>query len=169
MLRNPVSNMKKVLTNWKLIALALAAVGLATIGRGSARPLPDTENNVCTNAILDGSYQWSVAGLVQTDTNVNANISEFAPLAEASFATFDGHGNVTNLVSTDNFSGGGSFTATGTGTYTVTSDCQGNVTFNSPQVGTVSRHLVIRDRDTVDFVQSDAGLIFAGTMKKRSQ
>ena len=173
MLRNPVSNMKRVLTNWKLIALVLVAVGLATIGRGSARPLPDTQNEVCTNAILDGAYQWSVAGYVQM-TNLNGNIGDFAPIAEASFAVFDGHGTITNLVSTDNLSNGGSFTVTGTGTYSVNPDCSGDLTFNtvfngSPN-GAVNRHLVTyRDGVSADFVHTDPGLIIAGTMKKRSQ
>ena len=92
----------------------------------------------------------------------------FGPIVEASYAVFDGHGTITKLVSTDNFSSGGSFTVTGTGTYIVNPDCSGSLTFNT-SAGTVNRHLEILDGDTVDFVHTDAGLIIAGTMKKRKQ
>src|ERR1700704_4143536 len=164
--------MKKVLTNWTLVALVLVAVGLTTIGGGNARPLHDTENKVCTNAILDGAYQWSAAGYVLGPTPVNGNIGDFAPVAEASFAVFDGHGAITNLVSTVNYSGGGSLTVTGTGTYSVKPDCSGDLTFNTIINGMpnapVNRHLVIhRDGESADFVHTDPGLIIAGTMKKR--
>jgi hypothetical protein len=161
--------MKKLLTgNWKSVALVVVFVGLAAIGSGNASPLPDEENRVCTNATLHGTYQWSITGYIQTTTQNGGNIGDFAPIVEASYAVFDGHGTITKLVSTDNFSSGGSFTVTGTGTYIVNPDCSGSLTFNS-SVGTVNRHLEILDGETVDFVHTDAGLIIAGTMKKRKE
>ena len=161
--------MKKLLTgNWKSVAVVVVFVGLAAIGSGNASPLPDEENRVCTNATLHGTYQWSITGYIQTTTQNGGNIGDFAPIVEASYAVFDGHGTITKLVSTDNFSSGGSFTVTGTGTYIVNPDCSGSLTFNS-SVGTVNRHLEILDGETVDFVHTDAGLIIAGTMKKRRQ
>ena len=161
--------MKKLLTgNWKSVALVVVFVGLAAIGSGNASPLPDEENRVCTNATLHGTYQWSITGYIQTTTQNRGNIGDFAPIVEASYAVFDGHGTITKLVSTDNFSSGGSFTVTGTGTYIVNPDCSGSLTFNS-SVGTVNRHLEILDGETVDFVHTDAGLIIAGTMKKRKE
>ena len=160
--------MKKLLTgNWKSVALVVVFVGLAAIGSGNASPLPDEENRVCTNATLHGTYQWSITGYIQTTTQNGGNIGDFAPIVEASYAVFDGHGTITKLVSTDNFSSGGSL-VTGTGTYSVNKDCSGSLTFNT-SVGTVNRHLEILDGETVDFVHTDAGLIIAGTMKKRRQ
>ena len=73
---------------------------------------------MCTNATLHGTYQWSITGYIQTTTQNGGNIGDFAPIVEASYAVFDGHGKITKLVSTDNFSSGGS-TVTGTGTYIV--------------------------------------------------
>lgn len=160
--------MKKVLTNWKWIALVLLASGLMTISGGNARPLPDRDDKACTDAILDGAYQWSVAGYVLGQNPVNGNIGDFQPLVEASFAVFDGHGTITNLVSTDNVSGGGSFTLTGTGTYSVNPDCSGDLTFNITGGGSTKLHLVIhRDGENFDFVHTDPGVIIAGTMRKR--
>ena len=161
--------MKKLLTgNWKSVALVVVFVGLAAIGSGNASLLPDEENRVCTNATLHGTYQWSITGYIQTTTQNGGNIGDFAPIVEASYAVFNGHGTIMKLVSTDNFSSGGSFTVTGTGTYTVNPDCSGSLTFNT-SAGTVKRHLEILDGDTVDFVHTDAGLIIAGTMKKRKE
>jgi hypothetical protein len=50
----------------------------------------------------------------------------------------------------------------------VNPDCSGSLTFNTT-VGTINRHLEILDGETVDFVHTDAGLIIAGTMKKRKE
>lgn len=159
--------MKKVLTNWKWIALVLVAVGLMTISGGNARPLPDN-NKACTDAILDGAYQWNAAGYVLGQNPVNGNVGDFQPLVEAAFAVFDGHGAITNLVSTDNVSGGGSFTLTGTGTYSVNPDCSGDLTFNITGGGSTNLHLVIyRDGENLDYVHTDAGIIIAGAMRKR--
>jgi hypothetical protein len=161
--------MKKLLTNWKSVALVLVVAGLTAIGAGNASPLPSEENRGCTNAILHGTYQWNVSGFIQT-TNLNGgNIGDFAPIVEASYAVFDGHGAITKLVSTDNFSSGGSFTVTGTGTYSVNRDCSGSLTFNIAGGGSINRHLEIQDGETVDFVHTDTGLIIAGTMKKRKE
>jgi hypothetical protein len=163
------SRMKKLRADkWKSVALVGVFIGLAGMSSANASPLPDDENLVCTNAILHGTYQWSVAGLIQTTTQDAGNIGDFAPIVEASYAVFDGHGRITKLVSTDNFSSGGSFTVTGTGTYSVNKDCSGSLTFNT-SVGSINRHLEILDGETVDFVHTDAGLIIAGTMKKRKQ
>jgi hypothetical protein len=160
--------MKKLLTNCKSFALVVVFIGLAAMSSANASPLPDDENLVCTNAILQGKYHWSVAGLIWNANLNNGNIGDFAPLVEASYAVFDGHGTITKLVSTDNLSTGGSFTVTGTGTYSVNPDCSGSLTFNTT-VGSINRHLEILDGNTVDFVHTDAGLIIAGTMRKRKE
>jgi hypothetical protein len=161
--------MEKLLTGtWKSVLLVVVFVGLAAIGSGNASPRPDEENGVCSNATLHGTYQWHITGYIQTTTQNGGNIGDFAPIVEASYAVFDGHGTITKLVSTDNFSSGGSFTVTGTGTYTVNADCSGSLTFNTT-VGTINRHLEILDGENVDFVHTDTGLIIAGTMKKRKE
>jgi hypothetical protein len=160
--------MKKLMTNWKSVALVVVFISLAAMRSANASPLPDDENLACTNAILHGTYQWSVAGLIWTTSQNGGNIGDFAPIVEASYAVFDGHGTITKLVSTDNFSTGGSFTVTGTGTYNVNPDCSGSLIFNTT-VGSINRHLEILDGNTVDFVHTDAGLIITGTMKKRKE
>jgi hypothetical protein len=162
--------MKKLRTeNWKLVALVAVFIGLATMSSANASPVSDDENVVCTNATLHGTYQWNITGYIQTTTQNGGNIGDFAPIVEASYAVFDGHGAITKLVSTDNFSSGGSFTVTGTGTYIVNPDCSGSLTFNVGGGGTINRHLEILDGETVDFVHTDTGLIIAGTMKKRKE
>jgi hypothetical protein len=161
--------MKKLRTeNWKSVALVVVFIGLAAMSSANASPLPGDENLVCTNATLHGTYQWNITGYIQTTTQNGGNIGDFAPIVEASYAVFDGHGTITKLVSTDNFSSGGSFTVTGTGTYIVNPDCSGSLTFNT-SVGTINRHLEILDGETVDFVHTDTGVIIAGTMKKRKE
>jgi len=154
--------------NCKMVALVVLFIGLAAMSSANASPLPDEENLICTNATLHGKYHWSVAGLIWTTSQNGGNIGDFAPVVEASYAVFDGHGTITKLVSTDNFSTGGSFTVTGTGTYNVNPDCSGSLTFNTT-VGSINRHLEILDGNTVDFVHTDAGLIIAGTMRKRKE
>src|SRR6202171_3004246 len=161
--------MQKVLTNWKSVALVLVVAGLTAIGEGKDWPRPDEGNQVCTNATLHGTYQWHITGYIQTTTQNGGNIGDFAPIVEASYAVFDGRGAITKLVSTDNFSSGGSFTVTGTGTYSVNRDCSGSLTFNIAGGGSINRHLEIQDGENVDFVHTDTGLIIAGTMKKRKE
>ena len=157
--------MKKLL-NWKSAALVLVVAGLAAMGSGNASPAE--ENRACTVAILHGAYQWNASGYIQTTNTNGGNIADFAPIVEASYAVFDGHGKITKLVSTDNFSSGGSFTVTGTGTYSVTPDCSGSITFNTP--GPLIRHLVIRrDGESADFVNTDPGVIIAGSMKRQNE
>ena len=161
--------MKTLLTeNCKTVALVVVFIGLAAMSSANASPLSDDENLVCTNAILHGKYHWSVAGLIWNGNLNGGNIGDFAPVVEASYAVFDGHGTITKLVSTDNLSTGGSFTVTGTGTYNVNPDCSGSLTFNTT-VGSINRHLEILDGNTVDFVHTDTGLIIAGTMRKRKE
>jgi hypothetical protein len=74
----------KLLTNWKSVALVLVVAGLTAIGEGKASPLPDDGNQVCTNATLHGTYQWSITGYIQTTTQNGGNIGDFAPIVEAS-------------------------------------------------------------------------------------
>ena len=162
--------MKTLLTeNCKTVALVVLFIGLAAMSSANASPVPDEENRVCTNATLHGTYQWNITGYLQTANLNGGNMGDFAPIVEASYAVFDGHGTITKLVSTDNFSSGGSFTVTGTGTYSVNSDCSGSLTFNLVGGGAINRHLEILDGETVDFVHTDAGLIIAGTMRKREE
>jgi hypothetical protein len=55
--------MKTLLTeNCKTVALVVLFIGLAAMSSANASPLPDDESLVCTNALLHGTYQWSVAG-----------------------------------------------------------------------------------------------------------
>ena len=158
----------KTLTRAKWAAPILLVASLVAIGSGKARPLSDEQGAACTDASLAGEYQWHAAGYIQTTNSNGGNIADFAPVAEASSTVFDGHGNVTSLVSTDNFSSGGSFIVTGNGTYSVKSDCTATVTWNT-SLGPLSRHLVInRGDDTAEFVNTDPGVIVAGTMKKTS-
>jgi hypothetical protein len=158
--------MKKLL-NWKWVALVVVVAGLAAMGSEDASKSSE-DNRPCTDAILNGAYQWNASGYIQT-TNVNGgNIADFAPIVEASYAVFDGHGTVTKLLSLDNFSSGGPFTVTGTGTYSVSADCTGSITFNTP--GPLKRQVVIRrDGESADFVNTDPGIIIAGSMKKRNE
>jgi hypothetical protein len=149
---------------WALPILMVAI--LVAIGSGKARPLSNEQGAACTDATLAGQYQWHAAGYIQTTSSNGGNIADFAPVAEASSTVFDGQGNVTSLVSTDNFSSGGSFVVTGNGTYSVNSDCTATVTWNT-SLGPLSRHLVInRGENTAEFVNTDPGVIVAGTMKK---
>ena len=149
---------------WALPILMVAI--LVAIGSGKARPLSNEQGTACTDATLAGQYQWHAAGYIQTTSSNGGNIADFAPVAEASSTVFDGQGNVTSLVSTDNFSSGGSFVVTGNGTYSVNSDCTATVTWNT-SLGPLSRHLVInRGENAAEFVNTDPGVIVAGTMKK---
>src|ERR1700676_4094271 len=138
--------MKTLLTeNCKTVALVVLFIGLAAMSSANTSPVPDDEIRVCTNASLHGTYQWNITGYIQTANLNGGNMGDFAPIVEASYAVFDGHGTITKLVSTDNFSSGGSFRVTGTGTYAVNSDCSGSLTFNVAGGGSINRHLEILD------------------------
>ena len=159
----------KIPTRAKWAVPVLLVASLVAIGSGKARPLSDEPGAPCTDATLAGEYQWHAAGYIQTTNSNGGNIADFAPVAEASSTVFDGHGNVTSLVSTDNFSSGGSFVVTGNGAYSVKSDCTATVTWNT-SLGPLSRHLVInRGDNTAEFVNTDPGIIVAGTMKKTAK
>jgi len=148
--------------------IALIIVVICQGAMASANTLkPAEEIGACTNAILHGAYQWNASGYIQTTNTNGGNITDFAPLVEASYAVFDGHGKITKLVSMDNFSTGGPFTVIGDGIYSVAPDCSGTITFN-PNNGPIKRAVVIRrDGEAADFVNTDPGIIIAGTMKKR--
>jgi hypothetical protein len=145
-------------------ALPVAAVlGLALGGRESRRYLLAWQNGSCSTATLHGNYDWAEGGLVKA-ANADRNILSFGPTVEGtlSYASFDGTGTVTSIITTHRFSRGSSFVVTRTGTYMVKQDCTGEITWdtstNGPQAVAVNP-----DGRKVDFTNPSTEITATGT------
>lgn len=147
-------------------AAVLIAISLVALTRNKTNTLHAEESHGCTNAILRGAYGAGTTGLINSSSNPNdVTIPTFVPFAEAVRFSFDGAGHLSGTSTADY--GGSSFPVVFTGTYTVTSQCTGSMTVNAGANGIIHRNLVIvDDGKEVEFVDTDAGFVIAGSMKR---
>ena len=148
-------------------AAVLAVASVIALGRSKTSSLHAEESHGCTNAILRGGYGAGTTGLINSSSNPNdITLPTFVPFAEAVHFRFDGAGKLSGT-STADF-GGSSFPVVFAGTYSVKSNCTGNLTVNAGANGIIHRDLVIVDGgNEVEFVDTDPGLVIAGSMKKQ--
>jgi hypothetical protein len=133
----------------RLVALTAAAViGLLTtpVARASSG---------CSLASLHGAY--AVAGQGTLVTSVSG-IPAPAPWAESSLANFDGAGSFSGK-GTVNI-GGVVLNITFTGTYTVNSDCTGDVTINT-NLGLTVHHVIVVIGAGRRFIETESDPNFA--------
>lgn len=127
----------------RLLALALLAplVIIATTSKRIVRPV--YAQSGCSLATLTGNYAFSQQGFISNSMKGNP-----LPFANVGLATFDGAGNF-SATYTDMSPGkpGGYSTpiqgATGSGTYTVNSDCTGSISITSGDAAGIALNLVI--------------------------
>jgi hypothetical protein len=117
---------------------------------------PAQAKPVCTLKSVEGSYGYTVNG-----TNIGGG-----PLAAVGLVSSDGAG-VLGATETDSINGT-IVRRTITGTYTVNPDCTGTVTFTDNFHQTTHLDFVaVKDRDELQFLQTDSGTVTTGIAKKQ--
>jgi hypothetical protein len=131
--------MKRILSALLTLAVFAAMVIMATTSKRTVRAVH--AQGGCSVATLTGNYAFSQPGFISNSQKGNP-----LPIAVVGVSTFDGAGNV-SITYTDMSPGkpggyGTPIQGTGSGTYTVNSDCTGSVSFtsgdaarNNPQLG----------------------------------
>jgi hypothetical protein len=131
-------SMKRIVRSSSALAV-LAALTLVTItSRRAVRPV--YAQNGCSLASLTGNYAFSHSGF--TSKNLKGNP---LPAAAVGVFTFDGAGNFSANF-TDMSPGKPTYIAvqgTGSGSYTVNSDCTGSAAFTTGSVAGLTFNLVI--------------------------
>jgi hypothetical protein len=147
-------------------AVLFVIAGVITLGNSKTSKLHASSQG-CTNAILKGGYGAGTTGLINSSSNPNdVTIPTFVPFAEAAHFSFDGAGNLSGTSTADY--GGSSFPVVFNGSYSVNSNCTGNMTVDAGVNGIVHRDLVLVDGGKeVNFVDTDPGFVIAGSMKKQ--
>lgn len=146
------------------IAVLASACGLATVGTlaliGTARAAGAEAPLSCSNATLKGTYSFAVTGW-----SISAQ-GRATPFARAGFATFDGDGTGTGVLT---ITSNGVVVAdheTDTGAYSIHADCTGTAVFNNPAIpgGHVDLSIYVGPSgNQYDFVVTDPGSVDAGT------
>jgi hypothetical protein len=121
----------------------------------------------CTNATLTGKYAFSQTGFIS-----NSQKGSPLPAAVVGVSTFDGAGNV-SATYTDMSPGkpggyGTPIQGTGSGTYTVNSDCTGSVSFTSGDAAGITLNMVIISGGTEVFsINTTPLVILTADFKKQ--
>jgi hypothetical protein len=165
--------MKRTITTISLAVFvsSLFAIGVAFKapggGRGSIVPSVQAKDEGddkggcpgnCSLRTLNGCYGFTFSG----------TILGLGPIAGIGVTNFDGQGHLTST-DTVNINGSGGIPETGTGTYTVNSDCTGSeVSTRSPSGLVVTTNFVIVNHGKeVLFVNTAPGLAITGSLKKQ--
>jgi hypothetical protein len=151
-----------MLVHVKWTVPVLAALGLAL---GCTESRLARQNQPCSAATLDGTYDWADQGLVKT-ANIHRSLFNLPPIAAEAgpYTVFDGAGVVTSIIVTHHFSPGNSIVVTRTGTYTVKQNCTGEITWNTSPNKPLSQALAVSpDGHSADFTNRSTEMIVAGT------
>ena len=127
--------MKRIVSVLLALILLAALVIVAATSKHGVRAV--YAQSGCSVATLSGSYAVSQSGFTPKKLNGNQ-----LPVADVGVFTFDGAGN-TSLTYTDVFNGVISTGLTGTGTYTVSSDCTGSITLTTGNAAGAAANIVI--------------------------
>jgi hypothetical protein len=136
----------------------LVAVAVGTGLIFGAAPSPAV--SLCTLRTIDGTYGYIVNG-----TNVGGTLIP-GPVVAVGFVNADGAG---RLTATDTVSVNGTIVRRAiSGTYTINSNCTGQLTFADNLGQTTHLDFVVtQDRQEFLFVQTDTGAVTTGTAKKQ--
>jgi len=110
----------------------------------------------CANGSLSGTYSYVHSGGY---VDSNGNIDFYSEIGQV---TADGNGNIT----TTNVGAGTS--ESGSGTYTINSDCSGTYQITYPSAGVFSYNLALAQGNNLLFLETDAGSAIAGTGQRQS-
>lgn len=145
--------MRRIISAAALAGL-IAAAGLLVRPQKTARA-----QSGCSAATLTGPYGYSLGG-----TYYDAQGYSYV-FASAGRMIFDGSGNITGADTINN--DGSPARRQYAGSYVVNSDCTGTVTLTTTGA-TASTHgdiVLVSGGKEVNFVQTDANIIFSGTLK----
>jgi uncharacterized protein (TIGR03437 family) len=141
----------QVVNNGQGMVIAVSGAGAVVTGT-AYRQTAGTTPIQCGNGSLSGGYGYLLVGI--------APVSGGVAYADAGQFVTDGNGNG-NVASVANF-GGSTSQVTGTGSYTVSSDCSGTASVTN-QNGTIHyRFAIVRDGQVVYFFGTDPGWTVAG-------
>jgi hypothetical protein len=128
---------------------------LALLLSGGGKPA-EAKHDGCNLRTIEGSYGYTVTG-----TNLAVGL-----VAAVGRVTADGRGNLTGA---DTLSAVGNIVRrTITGSYTITPQCTGTVTFTDNFGQTVNLDYVVTGRsDELQFIQTDAGTVFTGFARRQ--
>jgi hypothetical protein len=141
-----------------ILVSAIALIGvLLTVPRRVARA-----QNVCDAAALTGGYALAGSGTVYD------NRGNLYFLASTGRLVLDGAG---TLSGKDTFSGDGYLSRrTLTGKYSLNEDCTGSLEIQTNDNVTLHADLVVlNNAKEINFIQTDDGFIFSGSLKKQNQ
>jgi hypothetical protein len=125
-----------------------------------SKPEVFAESNSCNLEHLSGVYGFSFTGYFHTGTPV-----AFTPLAAAGTITFHSDGTLNRSFS-GSF-GGGLFTVSDTGTYSLDSNGDCNFTANLPNAGETWNFIPVEGGLQIEFFVNTAGRIGAGTLTRQ--
>lgn len=151
--------MKRIVSGLLALAALAALVIVATTSKRIVRPA--YAQSGCSLATLSGNYAFSQPGFISSSMKGSP-----LPIAVVGVSTFDGAGNV-SVTYTDMSPGkpGGYSNpiqgATGSGTYTVNSDCTGSASFTSGDAAGITLNLVIIGGGTEVFSINTTPLVIA--------
>ena len=101
-----------------------------------------------SNASLSGQYVYQIEGIDFSNPN------NVVPYREAGVFTADGNGKITTA--TDDFSEGTAvFTTVSTGSYTISNDGTGLISFNNALLGTITLEVTMVSASKVYLVEAD--------------
>jgi hypothetical protein len=141
-----------------IAALHALALGLA--------PPANAHDKGCSNATLKGTYSHKATGFVTSPASLAG------PIASVSTITYDGNGALTEtgiLSVNGNIIPPTGGTVTGTGTYTVNSDCTGTYTVEIPPLGITAHGFFVIDDSGNEFqlIQTDPGTVVTGVVRRQ--
>jgi hypothetical protein len=123
---------------------------------GQAYRAANAGGGQCGNGSLNGSYSYThIGGFADANNNLNY-------YSEIGQVTADGNGNIT----TTNVGGG--TLETGSGTYTLGSDCSGTAKITHGTAGTFTYNIALAQGNNLLFLETAPGATIAGTGQRQS-
>jgi hypothetical protein len=106
----------------------------------------------CSNATMHGAYALSAGGFAGG-----------APFAVTGEVIYDGHGNGKLVTETVSLNGTIVRGITGTGVFTVNSDCTGSKTFTTTAGAANFDFVITADGSKITWIATDSGVVLTGT------
>ena len=129
--------MKRIVSALLALVVLAALVILATTSKHTVSAVYASSG--CSNATLTGNYAFNYTGFTTPHSPVTGNED---PIAVVGVFALDGNGNA-SISSTLAFLGAIHPNQTGSGTYTVNSDCTGSMSFTTGDVAGVTLNTVV--------------------------
>jgi hypothetical protein len=149
-----MNNSLKFMTIIMLLGVAGGAPALARASDDQA---------ICSSSGVEGPYVFSVVPAFNSFQGPQGSISAFSPVALLGRYVFNGQGSVSRSLSVS-LAGEPPFTVQDSGTYAVTPDCTGSVSF--PDAGETLSFVVVSTR-TIAIGTTTPGEVGAGSLQKQ--